>query len=65
MPIKEFESFVKEIRDDADIGFFFEVDLEVPIELHDKFKYYPLAPQHGKRSIFKRNDWENESKWIF
>ena len=28
-----------------DVGYFLEVDLEVPEELHDKFKYYPPAPE--------------------
>lgn len=33
------------IGDDEDIGYFFEVDLEYPIELHDKHDQYPFGPE--------------------
>ena len=29
-----------------DTGYFFEVDLEYPKELHDTHDQYPLAPEH-------------------
>ena len=35
---------IMQIADDGDIGYFFEVDLEIPEEHHDKFRDYPLAP---------------------
>ena len=31
--------------EDADVGYFLEVDMEMPESLHEKFKYYPLAPE--------------------
>ena len=31
--------------EDAETGYILEVDLEVPDELHDKFKYFPPAPE--------------------
>jgi hypothetical protein len=38
------EGNILRIPDDNDIGYFFEVDLHIPSEHHDKFRDYPLAP---------------------
>ena len=35
--------FVLNMKDDSETGYFFEVDLQYPTELHDQ---YPLAPEH-------------------
>jgi len=37
--------FICDLPDDVDRGYILEVDLEVPVELHDKFNDYPLAPE--------------------
>jgi len=36
---------LQSIRENADIGFMLEVDLDVPRHLHDFFADYPLAPE--------------------
>ena len=43
---KDLQSFdVMTVQDDADTGYFLEVDLEYPKELHDLHSDYPLAPK--------------------
>lgn len=37
---------IKSISPTADYGYFIEADLEIPSELHDKFKFYPPCPIH-------------------
>ena len=39
-------NFVLNLQDETDIGYFFEVDLKYPKELHDLHDQYPLAPEH-------------------
>ena len=39
-------NFILNLKDDSETGYFFEVDLEYPKELHDKHDAYPLAPEH-------------------
>jgi len=39
-------NFVLEQEECQDTGYFFEVDLEYPKELHDTHDQYPLAPEH-------------------
>ncbi|CAI2186383.1 19273_t:CDS:2 [Funneliformis geosporum] len=36
---------IQSIASDAEIGYILEVDLEVPMHLHDFFADYPLAPE--------------------
>src|SRR5436305_1166428 len=36
---------IQSIAPDAEIGYLLEVDLEVPVHLHDFFADYPLAPE--------------------
>ena len=43
---KFWTNFVLEQEDCQDTGYFFEVDLEYPKELHDTHDQYPLAPEH-------------------
>lgn len=43
---KDLQSFdVMTVQDDTDTGYFLEVDLEYPKELHDLHSDYPLAPK--------------------
>ena len=35
---------VLSLKDNDNIGYIFEVDLEYPTDIHDKHKYYPLCP---------------------
>jgi len=37
---------VRDIEDDAEIGYALEVDLDCPDRLHDMHNDYPLAPEH-------------------
>jgi hypothetical protein len=39
-------NFILNLNDKSETGYFFEVDLEYPKELHDKHDAYPLAPEH-------------------
>merc|ERR1712168_1643433 len=47
-PVENWESKILGMKDQADKGFFFEVDLDYPEELHDLHDTYPLAPEHVK-----------------
>ena len=42
----EWEEIIRNLKDDDDKGFFFEVDLEYPKELHDEHDTFPCAPEH-------------------
>ena len=39
------KEFIMSISDESSIGYFFEVDLDYPIHLHDSHNHYPLAPE--------------------
>ena len=39
------EEHIKQLKDDDETGYFFDVDLEYPKELHDLHNDYPLAPE--------------------
>jgi hypothetical protein len=41
-----FESILKDIADDADIGYIVECDLRYPPEIHNMHNAYPMAPEH-------------------
>ena len=44
--LKNVDGFdVVSVSEKSPIGFFFEVDLEYPDELHELHNYYPLAPE--------------------
>ena len=43
---EEWEEIIRSLKDDDDKGFFFEVDLEYPKELHDEHDTFPCAPEH-------------------
>lgn len=45
--------------DDSEIGYVLEVDLQVPLHLHDKFNQYPLAPEH---CLVQNDELSPESK---
>ena len=34
------------LDDNGEYGYTFIVDLEIPVELHNKFKDYPMLPEH-------------------
>ncbi|XP_021963595.1 uncharacterized protein LOC110859040 [Folsomia candida] len=44
-------AFVNSLQDDAETGYFFEVNLEIPPEIHNKLNDYPPAPT--KRCVNK------------
>lgn len=44
--IVEIERIIKGTPDDADFGFFLEIDLEYPLELHDQHNDYPFCAEH-------------------
>ena len=37
---------MKDQKDEQETGYFLQVDIEYPKELHDKHDAYPLAPEH-------------------
>lgn len=38
--------YIKQLSDTSEKGYFFEVDISYPKELHDKHNTFPLAPHH-------------------
>lgn len=44
------------LKDDADIGFIFEVDLHYPAELHDEHNDYPFCPERRSISGITKNE---------
>src|SRR5690606_23052152 len=47
------EEKIMKLEDESDIGYFFEVDLDYPKELHDLHNDYPLAPEN----LLIKDDW--------
>ena len=48
------------LDDNAEYGYTFIVDLEIPIDLYEKFKDYPMLPEHyipkeGELSEYQKN----------
>jgi hypothetical protein len=64
LPLKDFKWNTDEwntekilnLKDDAETGYLFNVDLEYPEELHDLHNNYPLCPE---RSCIKKEDLNN------
>ena len=52
--------FVLEQEDCQDTGYFFEVDLEYPKELHDTHDQYPLAPEHVEIQESMLSDYQKK-----
>ena len=48
--------------DDADIGYFLEVDLKYPDDIKQKTKYFPFCPENKKINPNKYNDYMNKIK---
>ena len=48
--------------DDADIGYFLEVDLKYPVNIKQKTKYFPFCPENKKINPDKYNDYMKKIK---
>ena len=44
--LNSIENLIKLYNNTDDIGYFLEVDLQYPLEIKEKTKYFPLAPEH-------------------
>lgn len=51
--------YIQRLADDGDVGYLFEVDLEIPPEKHEFFRDYPIAPT---RECVNPNDLSEYSK---
>ena len=61
--MEDLEGFdVKSIEDDAEVGYFLEVDLEYPPELHDLHSDYPLAPEKMRISHTMLSPYQHDLK---
>ena len=68
LPTKDFkwntEEWTKErimsIKDDAETGYMFKVDLHIPEELHDKFNNYVPCPENIRIKKDDLNNWQQE-----
>ena len=60
---------ILEAPDDGETGYFCEVDLEFPKELHDKFKQFPPCPEpdwfsdYQKEAMEKRIRKQQRRNW--
>ena len=69
LPTKDFkwntEELTKErimsIKDDAETGYMFKVDLHIPVELHDKFNNYVPCPENIRIKKDGLNGWQQEN----
>ena len=47
---------IRNLEDEADDGYIFEVDLKYPTEVHDRQNCYPLAPERRKYVLPTSNE---------
>ena len=52
---------ILELKDDANIGYLFEVDVSYPEELHDYFNQYPPLPENMTVKTNYLNEWQQEN----
>lgn len=53
-------NFIFNLKDYDKFGYTFIVDLEIPKELHDKFKDYPLLPEHTIPNKNELSDYQKD-----
>ena len=53
-------NFVLNLKEDSETGYFFEVDLKYPSELHDQHDQYPLAPEHVEIKSEMLSDYQKK-----
>ncbi|XP_070169937.1 uncharacterized protein [Polyergus mexicanus] len=51
---------IKSLPYDGEYGYSFLVDLDIPLELHDKFKNYPMLPEHYVPSYDELSEYQKE-----
>ena len=56
----EWEEFMKAQKDEQEKGYFLEVDLEYPEELHDTHDTFPCAPEHVRIEKDMLSDYQKE-----
>ena len=59
-----YEDFIKSYREDSDIGYFLQVDVQYPEELHELHNDFPFLPERMKiekieKLVWSLNDKEN------
>jgi hypothetical protein len=59
-PVNITKDFILNLKDNEKYGYTFIVDLDIPIELHDKFKDYPLLPEHYIPNYNELSDYQKQ-----